>query len=222
MTQPKLTRRQFIIGTAGASILALGGGAVAAMRQPTIEMGEFSAPQANAQGKVLVAYASRYGSTAGVATAIAQTLSQKGIAADAKFVAHVTNLSEYRAVIVGSPVISSVWAQEAINFVQANKSELSQKPVAYFLTCMTLGLTNQPEARQKIASVLEAVEKQIPDVKPLDKGLFAGALDYNKMSLFMQLLYRAFAEDTTSGDFRNWQAIRTWAEMIGPKLVGKS
>lgn len=221
MSLPKqISRRQFIIGTAGVGVLALGGATVAAMRQPTIDLGEFDCAQAvNKQDKVLIAYASRFGSTAGVATAMAQTLCQNGIAADARFVANVTNLSEYRAVIVGSPVISDVWTQEAINFVQSNKSVLSQRSVAYFLTCMTLGLTDRAEARQKIAGVLDAVENQIPEVKPIDKGLFAGALDYNKMSYFMQMLYRAFAEDTTSGDFRNWQAIRVWTETLGPKLL---
>ncbi len=153
------------------------------------------------------------------AAAIAQTLCKAGVATDAKHIASVTDLSTYDAVIIGALVNSDEWMPEVVEFVGANRTQLSQMPVAYFLTCMTLGLTDQPEAREKIAAVLDAVEKQIPEVKPLEKGLFAGALDYSKMSVAMQMMYRAFAEDGTSGDFRDWDAIRAWAGNIGTRLL---
>jgi menaquinone-dependent protoporphyrinogen oxidase len=217
MNQPKkISRRQFLI----LSAAALGGAVWAVAQQPTIEMDEFACAQTtNPQDKILIAYGSRYGSTAEVAAAIAQTLCKKGITADAKHITNITNLSDYRAVIIGAPVISGEWMPEMVEFIQANRSVLSQMPVAYFLTCMTLGLTHQPEARERIAAVLDAVEKQIPEVKPQDKALFAGALDYGKMSVAMQMMYRAFAEDGTSGDFRDWNAIHDWAESIGSRLL---
>ncbi|MFZ5909559.1 MAG: flavodoxin domain-containing protein [Chloroflexota bacterium] len=219
MSQSKrFGRRDFLI--LGAA--TLGGAAWAALRQPAIEMDEYVCGlAANSQGKILVTYTSRYGSTVGVASVIAETLCKTGMAADARHITSVTDLSAYSAAIIGSPVNSDEWMPEAVEFVQANRSRLSQMPVAYFLTCMTLGLTDQPEAREKIAGVLQAVETQIPEVKPLEKGLFAGALDYNKMSVAMQMIYRAFAEDGTSGDFRNWDAIRAWAEATGYKLLEK-
>ncbi len=221
--QKRISRRQFIIGAAGVSVAACAGVSFLAAQQPPIEFNELSCGQAvNEQGKVLVAYTSQYGSTAGVAVAIAQTLCQGGVAADARFVANVNDLSAYRAVVVGSPVISEAWMPEAVTFVETNRGLLSKLPVAYFLTCMTLGLTDKPEEKQKIAGVLAAVEKQIPEVIPVDKGLFAGALDYNKMSYFMQVMYRVFSEDVTSGDFRNWDAIRTWSETLRPKLLENS
>jgi len=212
----KISRRQFLI----LSAAALGGAVWAVARQPTIEMDEFACSQIkNPEDKILVAYGSRYGATAGVAAAIAETLCKTGVAADAKHIASVTDLSAYDAVIIGAPVNSDEWMPEVVEFVGANRAQLSQMPVTYFLTCMTLGLTNQPEAREKIAAVLEAVEKQIPEVKPIDKGLFAGALDYSKMSVAMQMMYRAFAEDGTSGDYRDWNAIRDWAGNIGKRLL---
>ncbi|MFZ5822140.1 MAG: flavodoxin domain-containing protein [Chloroflexota bacterium] len=220
MSQTKrLGRREFLI--LGAT--TLGGAAWAALRQPEIKMDEYTCALAeNSQTKILVAYGSRYGATAGVASAIAEALCKTGVAADAKHIASVTDLSAYDAAIIGAPVNSDEWMSEVVEFVGANRSQLSQMPVAYFLTCMTLGLTNQPEAREKIAAVLQAVEKQIPEVKPLDKGLFAGALDYGKMSVAMQMMYRAFAEDGTSGDFRDWDAIRAWGGSVGIKLLASS
>jgi menaquinone-dependent protoporphyrinogen oxidase len=171
---------------------------------------------------VLVTYASQFGSTGGVAAAIARTLCEDGVGAEARLVTNVTDLSAYRAVIVGAPVHSDAWMSEAVTFVETNQTLLSQLPVAYFLTCMTLGLTNQPEARQKMAGVLEKVQNQVPDVIPLGKGLFAGALDYSKMSYAMRMMYQAFAEYDTDGDFRDWNAIRAWTDAVRPKLLGNS
>jgi menaquinone-dependent protoporphyrinogen oxidase len=56
------------------------------------------------QGKVLVAYASKYGATAGIAEAIAATLRQEGLEADARPAQEVRDLGGYRAVVLGSPV----------------------------------------------------------------------------------------------------------------------
>lgn len=219
--QKRISRRQFLIGAAGVSILTCGGTGVLALRQPPIEFSELNCDQvASDQGKVLVTYASQFGSTGGVAAAIAQTLCEGGVAAEVRFVTNVTDPSAYRAVIVGAPVHSDEWMPEAVTFVETNRNLLSQLPVAYFLTCMTLGLTNQPEARQKIAGVLEKVQKQVPEVTPVDKGLFAGALDYSKMSYFMRVMYQVFAEDDTDGDFRDWNAIRAWTDAVRPKLLG--
>jgi menaquinone-dependent protoporphyrinogen oxidase len=219
--QKRISRRQFLIGAAGVSILTCGGAGVLALRQPAIEFNELSCDQAASdQGKVLVTYASQFGSTGGVAAAIAQALCESGVAAEVKFVSNVTDLSAYRAVIVGAPVHADEWMPEAVTFVETNRNLLSRLPVAYFLTCMTLGLTNQPEARQKMAGVLEKVQKQIPGVTPVDKGLFAGALDYSKMSYFMRVMYQTFAEDDTEGDFRDWNAIRAWTDAVRPKLLG--
>lgn len=221
--QKRISRRQFLIGAAGVSILACGGASALALRQPPLEFSELGCDQAASdQGKVLVTYASQFGSTGGVAAAIARTLCENGVAAEARLITNVTDPSAYRAVIVGAPVHSDAWMSEAVTFVETHRTLLSQLPVAYFLTCMALGLTNQPEVRQKMAGVLEKVQKQVPDVTPVDKGLFAGAVDFSKMSYFMRVMYQIFAEDDTEGDFRDWNAIRAWTDAVRPKLLGNS
>lgn len=223
MSQQKgINRRRFLIGVgaAGLGLTVCSGAGVLAMQEPHIEFSELSCGQGTSdQGKVLVTYASQFGSTGEVAAAIAQMLCGGGLAADVRLVTHVNDLSPYRAVIVGAPVQSSEWMPEAVNFVRTNRDSLSKLPVAYFLTCMTLGLTDRPEERQKIAGVLEKVQGDIPTVIPVAKGLFAGALDYSKMSFMYRMIYQVTAPDHTTGDFRDWAAIRAWAETTGQKLL---
>ncbi|MBN1995554.1 MAG: flavodoxin domain-containing protein [Anaerolineae bacterium] len=223
MSQQKgVNRRRFLIGigAAGLGLATCGGAGVLAVREPHIAFSELSCGQGvSDQGKVLVTYASQFGSTGEVAAAIAQTLCGSGMAADVKQVTRVDDLSSYRAVIVGAPVHSSEWMTEAVDFVSANQELLSQLPVAYFLTCMTLAVTDRPAELQKIDNVLEKVQRDIPAVIPVGKGLFAGALDYGKMSFMYRMMYNMVSPDNTTGDFRDWTAICAWANIIGSKLL---
>jgi menaquinone-dependent protoporphyrinogen oxidase len=217
----KISRRRFmaLAGTAavaGTAALACGGLAVLGGDQPEIEFVEPSCgSKDDAQGKVLVAYASQYGSTGGVADAIAQALCEGGMATDVKLVTHVDDLSEYRAVVVGSPVQDDAWMDDAIGFVETNRDALSQVPVAYFLTCMTLGLDPQPGGRERMARVLEHVQEQIPEVTPVDEGLFAGTIPVGYLSPVLGGMYQVlgYQEGDFQGiDFRDWDAVRTWAQ----------
>jgi len=222
MIQKGTSRRHFLIGAAGLGLAACGGAGIWAAQEPRLEFSELGCGRAVNDRKILVTYASQFGSTGEVATAIAQTLCASGVAVDVKLVTHVNDLPLYRAVIVGAPVHSSKWMPEAVDFVRTNRDLLSKLPVAYFLTCMTLGLTDRPEERQKIAGILEKVQTDIPDVTPVSKGLFAGALDHAKMSFMYRMIYRAVAPNHTTGDFRDWAAIRAWAEAVGSQLVKRS
>ena len=62
---------------------------------------------------VLVAYASRLGSTRAIAERIAERIQTDGIAATARDVETVDDLIPYDAVIVGSAVYAGHWLKEA-------------------------------------------------------------------------------------------------------------
>lgn len=217
----KISRRQFLVlaGTAaGAAALACGGLAALGGQQPEVAFVEPSCgTERDVQGRVLIAYASQYGSTGGVAAAIAQPLCEAGVAVDVKLVTNVDDLSGYRAVIVGSPVHDDAWMPEAITFVEANRERLSRLPVAYFLTCMTLGLDPQPEGRERMAQVLARVQEQVPEVAPIGEGLFAGTVPLGHISSIARGVYRVLGQqegDFQGIDFRDWDGIRGWAEEL--------
>jgi menaquinone-dependent protoporphyrinogen oxidase len=52
----------------------------------------------------------------------------------------------------------------------------------------------------------------------VDVGLFAGVLDMGKLPLPLKLVMRAMKAQP--GDYRDWDAIRTWATALRPKLLG--
>jgi menaquinone-dependent protoporphyrinogen oxidase len=78
MTQSKkITRRRFLLltgGAVGAAALTCGGLAAWGIQQPEVELRQLNCGEKTKMDKILVAYASRCGSTGEVAEVIGQTL----------------------------------------------------------------------------------------------------------------------------------------------------
>jgi menaquinone-dependent protoporphyrinogen oxidase len=167
-------------------------------------------------GRILVAYASKHGSTAGVADAIGKQLANARVAVDVRRVQEVSDLSPYRAAIVGSAIHGGKWLPEAMDFVQTHQSELSRVPTAIFLVCGTLASTTSPY-RAQVADWLQPARAL---VRPVAEGLFAGAILYKNYRLLDRLGMRIFAASIKvgEGDYRDWEAIRVWAESTRPLL----
>lgn len=217
----RVTRREFIVdGTklVGGAVgtLALGGTLLSPQdaMAAKVEFPESSCGTERLNGKkVLVAYASFCGSTGGVAEAIGQVLCDHGSSVEVLLVKNVKELSRYDAAVIGSAVRSSSWWPEAIEFVKMNQKILSHMPVAYFLTCLAL-YKNTEASRRAARGYMEPVLKAVPKVQPLDMGLFAGALDYDKMNLIYGMVMKSKMKKkgVPEGDFRDWNAIRSWSK----------
>jgi menaquinone-dependent protoporphyrinogen oxidase len=169
--------------------------------------------------RILVAHASRTGSTAGVAEAIGKSLVESGAQVEVLPMQDVRDLAPYRAVVAGSAIRGNKWLPEAMQFVQAHQATLAQKPFATFLVCMTLAMPNGDKYREHVAGFLQPVRAL---VKPVSEGLFAGVLDISKISSLgdrlkfrLSVIFGVWSE----GDHRDWNAIRAWAESIRPLLL---
>jgi menaquinone-dependent protoporphyrinogen oxidase len=191
------------------------------MQAPAIQFTETRYPGTTANNsKILVAYASRCGSTGGVADAIAQSFHERGAAVDVKLMHNGHEVSGYDAVVVGAPIYMGKWMPEAKDFITNHRTELAHVPTAYFLTCMTLSRPCPEEERNKVVEQLEKVKEAVPEISPVELGFFAGRLDFSKLPPAMQVLYQAGSGgDATPGDFRDFPAIRAWAAQLYPVLI---
>ena len=169
--------------------------------------------------KILVTYATCTGSTVGVAEAIGKSLAEGGAQVDVRPMREVKDLAPYRAVVAGSAIQDKRWLPEAVQFVQAHRAELSHKPFATFLVCITLAMRNSETYRHFVAEFMAPVRAL---VRHVSEGLFAGVLDISKVPTFKdRLMFRVSVlfGVWTEGDHRDWNAIRAWAENLRPLLT---
>jgi menaquinone-dependent protoporphyrinogen oxidase len=171
------------------------------------------------ENRILVTYASRAGSSAGVAEAIGRGLVEGGAQVDVLPMKNVTDLSPYLAVVAGSAIRGQKWLPEAMQFIREHQSELSHKPCAAFMVCITLSMANAGQYLEGLKSWMSPVRELI---HPVSEGYFAGALDFSKLPFSLNVMAMRLVVLLgiwRQGDHRDWNAIRAWTENISPLLL---
>lgn len=166
---------------------------------------------------ILVTYASRAGSTAAIAEAIGGTLAETGVAVEVRPMADVKDLAPYRAVVAGSAIRGCKFLPEATRFLDTQRAALARKPFAAFLVCISLGIPGNPY-QEGVSKWLDPVRAV---AKPVSEGLFAGALDLDRLPWGVDAIGLRIAVAfgaLPKGDHRDWDAIRAWAAALPSKL----
>jgi menaquinone-dependent protoporphyrinogen oxidase len=166
--------------------------------------------------KVLVAYASKYGSTQEIAEKIGEALKQAGLQADVKPVKSVNNLSEYKEVIIGSAMYIGSWRKEAVNFLKKNEKTLAGQKVWVFST----GPSGKGDPAQLLKGVIipSGVKTILDRIKPRDVAVFHGSLNPEKMKGLEKWMVKRVGGET--GDFRDWEMIKRWGEKVAGEIKG--
>lgn len=157
------------------------------------------------QNKILIAYASKAGSTIEIANYMGKILKDKGIQVDVLPVHTVMDISAYQSVILGSAIRVGKILPEAMKFVENNQVELQKKQFGVFVVCMTLNQDTE-ENRKIVSDYLIPVRAL---VKPDSEGYFAGVMDLNKLNLLEKMIMKAMKAPV--GDFRKWDQVEAWS-----------
>ena len=163
----------------------------------------------------LVAYASRHGTTAEIATRIARNLADAGAAVELRHVDQVESLDGYETVVFGAPVYDQCWPPEANRFAAQYRETLSERPLWLFSvgsfgdTKPVIGPLTHKEPRE-IAEIRA-------DLRPREYRVFQGVIQKNQWPFWSRLFFRALGGHF--GDHRDWPAIDAWAEQIASALA---
>jgi len=168
--------------------------------------------------QILVAYATKYGATAEIAEKIGQVLREAGLRTDVLPVDRVSDLSPYQAVVLGSAVYIGKWRKEAVKFLKANEKALAERQVWLFSS----GPTGEGDAVElgegwRFPKSLQPIADRI---RPRDIAVFHGALDVGKLNLIERWMIKNVKAPLD--DFRDWEAITSWADNICPLLLQRA
>ncbi|GIK64200.1 MAG: hypothetical protein BroJett018_19940 [Chloroflexota bacterium] len=168
--------------------------------------------------RILVVYASRGGTTREIAEQIAEALRLKGIGVETAAVKKVSNAGDYDAIVLGSAIYFRRMMPSAVRFIRQNTSILEACPVAVF----SVGAQMRKPTPKNHALVEKWVRRGLrpyPNIQPISVEHFAGAVAFRRLNvLWRVLLIITFGE---RGDWRDLNAVRTWANHIYPLLVNE-
>jgi len=167
--------------------------------------------------KILVTYATAAGSTGEVAEAIGKTLGEQGATVDVRRAKEVDDASGYDAVVLGTGVRAGRTYAEAGSFLKKHEGTLSEMPVACFVVCATMKDDTEDSCREA-SGYLDAMLEATPGIKPVSAGTFAGVIDFEKLPWLLSTILKVFMKEP-GGDYRDWEAIRTWAAEVYPALT---
>jgi len=158
---------------------------------------------------VLIAYASKHGSTCEVAEAVGERLRTHGITVFVRSARDVASLDGYDGIVVGSAIYTGRLHADARSFLHRHHREFAVRPLAVF----ALGpRTLAPEEVASSEAQLAAGLAKEPDVHPLTTALFGGAFDPSQHHFPLSRV--------AASDVRDWAAIDAWADSVAAAFAG--
>jgi menaquinone-dependent protoporphyrinogen oxidase len=162
--------------------------------------------------RVLVAYATKGGSTREIAETIADELRQMRFRVDLYPVGDVRAVDRYDAVILGSAIYFGKWRKDALQFGQLLRSAPPERPVWLFDSGPLFHWPD--EGRNEPVPEADALRDA---VHAKSRTTFGGKLLVEDAGWFMRRVM-ASGKAGTFGDFRNLGRVRAWAHAIGVDL----
>lgn len=165
---------------------------------------------------ILVAYASKHGSTQGIAERIAEKLRRLGLQVELRPIHAVTDLTGFDAFVIGAAAYYFHWMKEATQFVRHHQAELAQRPVWLFSSGPIGTETTDAQGRDvRVTSEPKEFAELKEIVHPRETHIFFGALDATQFGFPERLIVSKLPQ----GDFRDWAEIDAWAETIAQTLT---
>ncbi|MDO9538929.1 MAG: flavodoxin domain-containing protein [Methanocalculus sp.] len=162
-------------------------------------------------GRILVAYATRAGSTEGIAEVIAEGLRLAGYDAGKARICDAPDPKEYDRIILGGPIYMGSM-NEVQRYCQEHEDALQSRIIGVF----AVGMSFAGDDEEKHAQARDVLKKAIGQLTPRFSGYFAGMTNPEKLSFFQRTALTVVR--TPIGDYRDWKAIKGWTEEIAEYL----
>lgn len=148
---------------------------------------------------ILVAYATKHGSTREVAEVVADELRLRGLCVDVSPAEQVESVSDYDGVVIGGALYTGRWHPQATRLLKAERDALASLPVAVFaMGPRTMDPSDVAQSRRQLDRALE----KAPSVRPCAVTIFGGVVEPRTLRFPLNRM--------PASDARDWDAVRSW------------
>jgi menaquinone-dependent protoporphyrinogen oxidase len=165
-------------------------------------------------GRVLVAYGSKSGSTAEIAEAIGMHLRLYQLDVTVAPAHEVSSLDGYEFVILGSALYAGRWRRSAMALLKRERKTLMARQVWLFQSGLSV-IAPGPWKDPTPPAVLE-LAKEIGTSRPIT---FPGAL---LPEIARGLLPRLMARGKSAGEHRDWDRIGAWSREVALQIRART
>lgn len=166
-----------------------------------------------ASTRVLVAVASRYGATAEIGSEIGAVLADHGCQVTVADLETAPDLAGHEVVVLGSALYAGHWLKPAREYVERNADQLRERQVWLFSSGP---IGEPPEPTHDPADLQEMLEK----TGAVAHELFCGKIDRTQLKFAERAILAALR--VPDGDYRDMEAVRTWAKSLLTTIDGAS
>lgn len=168
--------------------------------------------------RMLVSAASKHGATAEIAETIGEALREalensgnEDAVIDVIPPERVSSVEDYDAVVLGSAVYMGRWLESARELANSSAGALAERPTWLF--------SSGPVGDPPRPSEGEAVDvgEILDSTGARDHRVFSGRLDKSGLGFAEKAVMVAVR--ASEGDFRDWEAVREWAQEIAAALL---
>ena len=159
--------------------------------------------------RVLVAYGSKRGATAGLAEMIASEFDQAGLPAAAKPARKVRNLDDVDAVVIAGSLYASRWHKDARRFARRHAETLRHRPV----WLVSSGPLDDSATTRDISPVQHVCAAMVA-IDARGQVTFGGRLDADARGFPASAIAKKNA-----GDWRDQAHVHRWVSAVAEELT---
>ena len=171
--------------------------------------------------KVLLAYATRKGSTQETSQFIGERMRTHGLDVTVADCDDMLSVQEYDAVIIGTGIYRGMWLPAAETFLRKFGTTLATKPLYVFVQCIrALEEDGRDHALSQYMPKHLLVHQKLVDV-----GVFAGRLNtsdidwHERWTLSVRYDGSIDHSQAIDKDYRDWDSIGAWADKVAQNLA---
>ncbi|MGV9665220.1 flavodoxin domain-containing protein [Nocardia niigatensis] len=173
------------------------------------------------KGRILIAYATRYGATREIADHLANTLRESGLDVECRAMHDLRTIDDYRAVILGAPFYYGRWPRPARSFLNRFGPVLAHRDVAVF----AIGRIGPDQSESDVRSQLDRLLARYSWLAPFSTALFGGRWNpagLRGLDRWMLKLPGSPLHTLPPSDLRNWDDISAWATAVATALKARA